>query len=83
MSIVVIGYCILIGNIRLIDNGKKRFVEFSKTIRRHTGNGSSDVIPLTPKAFWSFLQAIERCLSRQEYEVKLELAKQTRATTYR
>ncbi len=47
---IVIDYCLLIGNIRLIDNGKKRFVEFSKTIRRHTGNESSDVIPLTPKA---------------------------------
>ena len=47
---IVIDYCLLIGNIRLIDNGKKRFVEFSKTIRKQSGNESSDVIPLTTKA---------------------------------
>lgn len=46
---IIIDYCLLIGNIRLIDNGRKRFVEFSKTIRRNSGNESSDVVPLNPK----------------------------------
>ena len=45
VSIVFDG-CLLIKNIKLIDNGKKRFVEFSHSRRVHSGCTSSDIIPL-------------------------------------
>lgn len=46
---IVIDYSLLINNIRLINNGTKIFVEFSKTERKHSGSASSDVVPLNKK----------------------------------
>jgi DNA-binding cell septation regulator SpoVG len=46
---IVIDYSLKIANIKLIDNGKKIFVEFSKTQRVNSGNISPDVVPLNPK----------------------------------
>ena len=46
---IVFDYSLLIGNIKLIDNGRKRFVEFSTTKRKHSENTSPDVVPLNPR----------------------------------
>lgn len=46
---IVIDYSLLIGNIKLIDNGEKLFVEFSKSERKNSGSTSPDVVPLNPR----------------------------------
>lgn len=46
---IVIDYSIKITNIKLIDNGDKKFVQFPKSQRRESNFSYPDVIPLTKK----------------------------------
>lgn len=46
---IVFDYSLLITNIKLIDNGKKIFVEFSRSQRKESDNTFPDVVPLNPK----------------------------------
>ena len=46
---IVFDYSLLITNIKLINNGKKIFVEFSRSQRKESGNTFPDVVPLNPK----------------------------------
>lgn len=43
---IIIDGCLLIKNIKLINNGRKTFVEFSKSQRRYSDYTSPDVVPL-------------------------------------
>ena len=46
---IILDHSLKINNIKLIDNGKKLFVEFSQSTRRESGITYPDVIPLTKK----------------------------------
>ena len=43
---ITLDKCLLIKNIKLIDNGRRRFVEFSKSPRTNSNIDNSDVVPL-------------------------------------
>lgn len=44
---IVIDDCLLIQNIKLIDNGERMFIAFSQTKRKNSSQKTVDVIPLT------------------------------------
>ena len=43
---ITLDKCLLIKNIKLIDNGRRRFVEFSKSPRTDPNIDNPDVVPL-------------------------------------
>ena len=61
---IILDHSLKINNIKLIDNGRKLFVEFSESTRRESGVTYPDVIPLTKK----MRSYIEREIIRKYYK---------------